>query len=97
MSENNENLEKAEVNEEVDEEYLKEVIQDLEELIDGEEESKLICNRMIQLCRSFKTISDFESCLVEEYNNSKFIINNAREQLEVAKATLEQQKNHPEG
>ena len=97
---NNENLEKVEddeVVEMVDEAYLEEVIEDLEELINSEEESKLICNRMIQLCRSFKIISDLESCLVGEYNNSKFIINNAREQLEVAKAALEQQKNHPEG
>lgn len=97
MHENNENLEKVEVNEEVDEAYLEEVIEDLEELIGSEEESKLISNGMIQLCRSFKNISDLEICLVEKYRTSKFIINNAREQLKVAKATLEQQKNHPEG
>lgn len=92
MNENIENLEKVETEERIQLSYLEDSIKDLNYVIEHEGEAQDMCELMLKVCRSFSDIEELEEYLINEYNQSNKLINNAIDRLKDLEIKLQQEK-----
>jgi len=92
MSEINENLEKVEVENQETLSYLEDSIKDLKFMIEKCDEDKDLTDRILKLCRCFSDIEKFEDFLIDDFNQTNRVQNNALDKLKELEIKLQEEK-----